>query len=44
MFSTLKFTIIEYGTDLASKRVQIIKDIIKKNSGDLITISDCKLF
>ncbi len=42
MFTGLKFSIIECGVDLAKKRAQIIKDIIVKNSGQIIPLNESK--
>jgi hypothetical protein len=42
IFENLNFTIIESGVELATKRVEIIKNLITKNGGKIISKTDSK--
>ena len=42
IFTSLTFSIYEYGSDLACKRAKLMEDIIKNNGGNLIQIKESK--
>jgi len=42
LFSKLKFSVFEYGSDLANKRAKLILEIIKNNGGKIIQLKEGK--